>query len=96
MVNNVEDPAASDSIFIFVDGREAAFPVAFDAENGQTLLEELPERELFPNAKMIEAMGATGELYCHEVREDTGRRHPELTVLEGDELSSAPDPSRQD
>lgn len=79
-------PSDSNTAFIWVDGRESSFPVAFDADNGYELVQQLPKRGLFPSELMIEAMGGVGEVFCHEIREDTGERHPMLK-----EVSSSTD-----
>lgn len=74
------DPSDSDSIYLWVDGRENSFPIPFEARNGEDLLQEFLERELFPKEPMIEAMGGLGEVFCHEIRPEEGECHPELLV----------------
>ena len=72
------DPHISNGIHIWVDGREHAFSIPFDAQNGWELIEELRDRDLLPNELIIEAMGSTSKTFAHKLREDSGALHPAL------------------
>ncbi len=76
----VGDPFVSDGLHIWVDSREHAFSIPFDAQNGRELIQELRDRDLLTNELIIEAMGSTGETFVHEVREDRGEVHPALVA----------------
>jgi|GEM_PF-6890186 len=72
------NPHHSNTIYIWVDGREPSFPVAFDADNGWELVQQLPKRDLFPPELLVEAMGGVGKTFCYEIRADIGEHHPML------------------